>query len=112
MSWEIVGHEWAVTLLRQRLVAGKVAHAYLFAGPPQVGKTRLARILAQALNCQQPDPPCGQCASCRKIEAGTHPDVRLVIGQGAGDSIKIDQIRELQREAVLYPYQGRYRVLI
>ena len=112
MAWQTVGHDWAVTLLRRSLAGGRVAHAYLFSGPPQIGKTRLALELAQALNCAQPDPPCGRCPSCLKIARGTHPDVRLVEGEGAGGSLKIDQVRALQREAALAPYEGRYRVFI
>jgi DNA polymerase-3 subunit delta' len=109
-NWGMIGHEWAVTLLRRRLAAGRIAHAYLFAGLPGVGKTRLAIKLAQALNCEAVDPPCGQCPACTRISAGAHPDVRLIRGEGAGGSLKIDQIRDLQREAVLAPYAGRYRV--
>ncbi len=112
MTWPIIGHDGAVVLLRRGLATGRVAHAYLFAGPPQIGKTRLALILAQALNCTQPDPPCGGCASCSKIERRMHADIRVLEGEGAGGSIKIDQIRALQREAVLSPYEGRTRVYI
>jgi len=68
--------------------------------------------LAQALNCTPPDPPCGQCTSCLKITKQSHPDVQLVVGEGAGESIKIDQVRALQREAALSPYEGRYRVFV
>lgn len=112
MSWQIIGQDWVVALLRRGLETGRMAHAYLFCGPPQVGKTRLARTLAQALNCERPDPPCGRCPSCRKIEQGTHPDVRLIAGEGAGQSIRIDQVRALQREAVLSPYEGRRRIFV
>jgi DNA polymerase-3 subunit delta' len=112
MAWEIIGHDWAVALLSQSLASGRVAHAYLFSGPSKIGKTRLALNLARALNCTQPEPPCGQCASCLKIERNTHPDVRVIEGEGAGGSTKIDQIRALQREAALSPYEGRYRVYI
>jgi DNA polymerase-3 subunit delta' len=112
MAWEIVGHEWAVTLLRRSLATGRIAHAYLFSGPPQVGKTTLARLLAQALNCSDSNPPCGNCPSCLKITRGIHPDVQLVVGEGARESIKIEQVRALKREAVLAPYESRYRVFI
>ena len=112
MAWQIIGHDWAVALLCRGVETGHVAHAYLFTGPPQIGKTRLALTLAQALNCAEVDPPCGRCASCLKLEKGTHPDVRLVEGEGTGGSIKIDQIRALQREAALSPYEGRYRVFV
>jgi DNA polymerase-3 subunit delta' len=112
MAWQMIGHEWAVEFLRQSLATGRVAHAYLLTGPPQVGKTRLALALAQSLNCGEPDPPCGQCRSCLGIAQGVHPDVQVVAGTGAGRTIKIDQVRALQRDAVLAPYEGRFRVFI
>ena len=112
MAWQIIGHDWAVTFLQQSLATGRVAHAYLFTGPPQIGKRTLALGLAQALNCTGSQPPCGQCRSCQKLEKATHPDVRVIEGEGAGGSIKIDQVRAVKREAMLSPYEGRYRVYI
>jgi DNA polymerase-3 subunit delta' len=112
MAWQIIGHDWAVTFLQQSLATGRVAHAYLFTGPPQVGKRTLALGLAQALNCTGSQPPCGQCRSCQKLEKATHPDVCVIEGEGAGGSIKIDQVRAVKREAMLSPYEGRYRVYI
>lgn len=112
MAWQIIGHEWAAELLCRSIATRRNTHAYLFTGPPQVGKTRLALALAQSLNCEVPDSPCGQCPACRRIIAGSHPDVQVVVGTGAGRKIKIDQVRALQREAVLAPYEGRYRVYI
>ena len=108
--WQVVGHEWAVELLKRSLANGRVAHAYLLTGPPQIGKTTLALNFAQALNCQNPEGPCGECLSCRKIAHGTHPDVRVIEGQGG--TIKIDQIRALQRQAALSCTEGRWKVFI
>ncbi len=108
--WQVVGHEWAVELLRRSLANGRVAHAYLLTGPPQIGKTTLALNFAQALNCQNSEGPCGECLSCRKIAHGTHPDVRVIEGQGG--TIKIDQIRALQRQAALSCTEGRWKVFI
>ena len=111
-GWGVIGHDWAVDLLRSSLSAGRIAHAYLLSGPPQIGKRTLAQALAQALNCAEPDRPCGRCPSCLKIARGIHPDVRLIAGEGAGGNIRIEQIRALQHEAVLAPYEGRYRVFV
>jgi DNA polymerase-3 subunit delta' len=112
VNWGILGHDWAVALLRQGLGTGRMAHAYLVCGPPHIGKTSLALALAKALNCEEPHPPCGQCRSCLRIAQHKHPDVRLITGDGSADSIKIDQIRALQREAVLSPYEGKHRVYV
>ncbi len=112
MAWKIIGHDWAVKLLQRSLATRRTAHAYLFSGPPQIGKTSLSLAWAQALNCTQNEPPCGQCLSCLKAARNVHPDVQTIVGVGASQSIKIDQIRALQREAVLAPYEARYRVFI
>jgi DNA polymerase-3 subunit delta' len=116
MSWPIVGHEWAVALLRSGLAAQRMAHALLITGPAQVGKTTLARTVAAALNCQGENRPCGDCPSCRKVARGVHPDVRLVLPEASKSGreavLKIDQIRELQREAALAPVEGRAKVFL
>lgn len=107
----VIGHAWAVELLKRSLARNRLAHAYLFVGPPRVGKTALALFLAQAVNCLHPDDkPCGDCMACRKIQRGLHPDVRVIDGEGG--SIKINQIRELQNEATLSPFEGRQRVYV
>jgi len=108
--WQIIGHEPAVKLLKQALAANRLSHAYLFAGPPQIGKTTLALRLAQALNCASEDRPCGSCLSCQRITRHVHPDVRLI--EAEEGAIKISQVRELQHEAALSPYEAAWRVFI
>jgi len=110
--WQVAGHGWAVRLLQRSLEDGRVAHAYLFAGPPQVGKTTLALEFARALLCTGERPPCDACPSCHRVQAGTHPDLHLVEGTGKGGAILIDQVRELRQGAALAPVYGPYRVYV
>jgi len=121
--WLTAGHERAVDSLRRSLDEGRTAHAYLVTGAPQVGKGRLALDFAKALNCTSPDPPCGDCRACRRIEAWQHPDVEVVSVGGVCDEaehdhrrdgskdIKICQMRWLQRTIALRPFEGRMRVV-
>ena len=117
--WKIHGHESALRQLETGLKEGRLAHAYLLVGPAQVGKRTLAVNLAQAVNCLSPDvAPCGDCPQCRRIAASLHPDV-LVIGIRKGEDggparreIGIGNVREVQRQANLKPYEGSCRVFI
>jgi DNA polymerase-3 subunit delta' len=113
----IMGHEWAVDLLSGALANDRLAHAYLLSGPAFIGKTTLARVFAQALNCGAGDSePCLACRSCQLIANDGHPDVRLIepvlSSSGRTETLRIDQVRGLQRELALSPYEGRYRVAI
>lgn len=108
--WQVVGHEWAVALLERSLANGRMAHAYLLLGLPQIGKTTLALNFAQALNCLSEEKPCGQCRSCLKIAHGNHPDVRVI--KAANGTIKIEQVRDMQREVALSPHEGHWKVYI
>jgi len=112
-NWGIIGHEWAVELLANRLESGRASHAYLFTGPSQIGKATLALRFAQAMNCTTPGAgpsPCGKCRACDLIGRGIYPDVQVVSAEGK--SIKIEAIRELQQSLSLRPYEARYRVAI
>ena len=109
--WDVVGHEKAVALLDRSLKSGRLAHAYLFVGPPHVGKMRLAVELAKALNCEGQERPCGQCSQCVRIEKMKHADVH-VIGINGRTEISIDQMREMQHAANLKPFEGRHRVFV
>lgn len=118
MSGRLLGYPEVAGRLQKELKGGCLSHAYLVLGPPQVGKGVLALELAQALNCQGPNPPCGLCPHCQKTAAGAHPDVQilgLVTDEKSNrlrKEIGIDQVRALQHDAGLHPYWGKYRVFI
>jgi len=65
--WQVKGQEKAINLIDQALKNGLIAHSYLLTGPEHIGKMTLAKNMAQALNCEQSSPPCGECRSCLKI---------------------------------------------
>ncbi len=127
---EIQGQPAALSVLRRMVARERVPGALLFLGPPHVGKRTAALALAQALNCDRrmagpvrppaaaergvpedsgPDA-CGACPSCRKIEAGAHPDVEVVAPDG--QFIKIDQIRAVGDRLGLNPLQARRRLIV
>lgn len=108
---EIIGHDHNIKLLQRSIERGRLHHAYIFSGPGGIGKKLTAISLAKALNCLEMETDsCGRCIPCRKIEAGNHPDVKIV--EADGQVIKIDQIRELQRELQFRPFEGKKRVFI
>ncbi len=118
-QWKsIVGHEWAVELLSGEIEHGRVGHAYLITGPDHIGKTSLARSFAQALNCRAITPnerPCEQCRACMLIAADRHADIRLIRPEVTGrgkQTLKIESIRELQRDLALANYEAQYKVAI
>ncbi|MCL4868491.1 MAG: DNA polymerase III subunit delta' [Anaerolineae bacterium] len=118
-GWQqMIGHEWAVEMLSAAIRHERVGHAYLITGPAQVGKTTLARLFAQALNCTETSleqRPCGVCRSCGLIAKDHHPDVRLVLGEASGRgrvTLKIDQMRELQQSLSLTATEARYKIAI
>jgi DNA polymerase-3 subunit delta' len=118
--WQVIGQDRAISLLQHSMQRGSLAHAYLLVGLPHVGKMSLALNLAQAVNCEVAESPCGECNSCRKIAQGKHADVQI-IGLGSNGNLSearpraeigIAQIREMQHSANLPPFEGRCRVFI
>jgi len=115
MTWGVTGHQWAEQLLRRHLSAGKARQAYLFLGPDGVGKRTLALRLAQALLCTAPPAPgvwCGACRACRGVPRLAHSDLHPVVVDEDRTQLRVDQIRELQRQLVLAPLESRCRVAL
>lgn len=121
--WRTIGQSSVLALFENGLQTGNLAHSYLFVGPPHVGKTTLALDLAEALNCQNSNPPCGECQSCLRIANGKHADVAIIglnhnshkKGQAETKTqteISIDEIRGIQRNASLPPFEGKFKVFI
>jgi len=108
-----IGNEHIRGGLQRALRNNSLPHAYIFYGPEGVGKRTLALILAKSLNCLNlKDDSCDECRSCRKIDKGLHPDVRLLL-PGGKVSLSIDQMRgEIRRTIYLKPLEGRKRVYI
>ncbi|MFC0216149.1 DNA polymerase III subunit delta' [Paenibacillus chartarius] len=100
MSFKAIpGQPAAKRMLQNSLRRGKVSHAYIFSGPVGTGRRQMALALAKALYCRhrtEDQDACGECLDCRKVAHGNHPDIHIV--EPEGQTIKIDQIRALQKE--------------
>lgn len=113
--WNIFGHDWAVEMLQGHVLHGSLRHAYLITGPGGVGRRTLATRLAQAVNCQTPTAPgvpCGNCRICKQIEAGQNIDLMVVQAEHEGGTLKVEQVREVQKFLSLQPYQSPFKIVI
>jgi DNA polymerase-3 subunit delta' len=112
MTWSEIKEQPRVTdLLAASLKNDRLAHAYLFAGPRGTGKMRIALHLAKSLFCRErPHDACERCINCQRIAGGNHPDVVVIRPDGA--SIKIDQIRALQKEMAMRSLESGHKVYV
>ena len=107
---EVAGQQHIVQTIKNALATGKIAHAYLFAGPRGTGKTTMAKLLAKALNCEHGiGCQCNECKNCVAINEGTHPDV-LEIDAASNNSV--DEVRDLIDKVKYGTILGRYKVYI
>ncbi|MCD7766616.1 MAG: DNA polymerase III subunit gamma/tau [Lachnospiraceae bacterium] len=108
---EVKGQDHIVKTLRNQIRADRMGHAYLFCGTRGTGKTSVAKIFAKAVNCEHPvdGNPCGECASCRAIAAGTAMNV---IEIDAASNNGVDDVRQIREEVSYSPTEGRFKVYI
>jgi DNA polymerase-3 subunit gamma/tau len=108
---DIVGQDHIIPILKNQIISGNVAHAYLFSGPRGTGKTSAAKVFAKAVNCLDPQDgeACGKCDYCLNFEEGGLTDIVEI---DAASNRGIDEIRRLKDNVGYLPASGRYRVYI
>jgi DNA polymerase-3 subunit delta' len=111
---DVLGHSRSIEFLKRAIRKDTLAHSYLFWGNEGIGKKWVALQFAKSLNClrgatEQGDA-CDQCMACKKIEDGLHPDVLVL--EPENQTLKVDQVRQMQRDLAYRPYEGRHRVCI
>ncbi len=125
---DIKGQDKPIQMLKEYIKQSRLNGGYLFVGPEGVGKRLVAKTVAKAINCQgegldasttlsvdgernRTIDSCDKCVSCLKIDKNQHPDFHLIDTESS-DDIKIEYIRQLQKDINLKPYEGKTKVFI
>ena len=105
---DICGQDAIVKIIKNSILTGKISHAYLFAGPRGTGKTSMAKVFSQIVNCENPIEckPCGKCVNCTQINNGDIIEIDAASNNG------VDEIRELRSKVNLVPSYGKYKIYI
>jgi DNA polymerase-3 subunit delta' len=117
MSWRAIkGHDAIAAGFARAVARGRLAHAFLFVGLPGIGKRQFARQLAKTMLCEAPPSECwdscDQCAACKLVDAGTHPDVFQVSRPEDKHELPIATIQQLQTDLALKPARGSRKIAI
>ena len=107
----VCGQNHITDVLKYQIAGGKFSHAYLFCGSRGTGKTSCAKIMAKAVNCENPQNgnPCNKCAACRSIDDGIATDV---IEMDAASNNGVGDVRDIRDEVVFTPADLKFRVYI
>lgn len=109
---DVIGHQTSVRILQSALRQKRSGMSYLFHGPSGTGKSFVALQFAKSLNCPNQEDACDNCSACRRIEKLEYPDLCWMAPEEGSDSIKIEQVRQMQSAITLRPFEGRVKVFV
>jgi DNA polymerase-3 subunit delta' len=122
MNWQIIGHKSILEYLENSIVNGRLAHAYLFYGPKNVGKKETAMQFIKALLCYEHQKeekkadiktaPCGTCEFCREVGKKIHPDFFWLEKEAGDKNISVEQVREIKDKLSARSFFKSYKVAI
>lgn len=107
----LLGNQRLKENLSAAVNSGKTAHFYLISGAPGSGRHTLAKLLAAALQCHNPDRPCLSCSACRKAMTNTHPDI-LTIDDPDKKTVPVDLIRQARSDIYIRPNEGKKKIYL
>lgn len=111
-SDDFIGNKLLHKMLTDTINGGHLCHAYLFCGDKNLGKRTLAKSFAKSILCAGKEKPCGECKSCRKADANSHPDIYFFESKEGRNSIHIDSMRTIRQDAYIRPNESEYKIYI